>query len=204
MTSSVNRASGQHHGDLRNALEEAALELISERGPRGFTMAEACRRAGVSVAAPYKHYADRDALLASLALRGYREQRRRFATAVAATGDPAAQLAGFAASYVTFAFEERSLFEITFAAGLDKARYPGLSEAGEAVMTVLTAPARQLRDDPAEARDLVLAVAASAHGFAVFLLEGVFGELPGALDPTCQRAAGAALALALHPPLASR
>jgi AcrR family transcriptional regulator len=196
VTPSVNRASGHHHGDLRNALEQAALVLVSERGPRGFTLAEASRRAGVSVAAPYKHYADRDALLASLALRGYREQRQRFATAVAATADPAGQLAAFAMAYVTFAAEERSLFEITFAAGLDKARYPELAEAGNAVLAVLTAPARLLCNDPEDALELVLAVAASAHGLAVFLLEGVFGALPDALPHTRQRAAAVARTLA--------
>lgn len=196
-----NRASGQHHGDLRRALEEAALALISERGPRGFTLAEASRRAGVSVAAPYKHYADRDALLAALALRGYREQQRRFAAAVTAAGaaGPAGQLAAFAVAYVTFAAEERSLFAITFAAGLDKAGYPELVEAGNDVLAVLTAPARQLSEDPESARELVLAVAASAHGLAVFLLEGVFGPIPEALPPTRVRAAAAARTLARHP-----
>ena len=202
----VSRASGQHHGDLRRALEEAALALISERGPRGFTLAEASRRAGVSVAAPYKHYADRDALLAALALRGYREQQRRFAAAVAAAAvaaagaaGPAGQLAAFAVAYVTFAAEERSLFAITFAAGLDKASYPELVEAANDVLAVLTAPARQLSEDPEGARELVLAVAASAHGLAVFLLEGVFGPLPEALPPTLRRAAAAARTLARHP-----
>ncbi|HWG62146.1 MAG TPA: TetR/AcrR family transcriptional regulator [Streptosporangiaceae bacterium] len=196
MALSVNRPSGHHHGDLRNALEEAALALVSERGPRGFTLAEASRRAGVSVAAPYKHYADRDALLASLALRGYREQRQRFASAVAGVSDPAGQLAAFASAYVTFAVEERSLFEITFAAGLDKASYPELSEARSAVLSVLTSPAGQLRGDPADALDLVLTVAASAHGLAVFLLEGVFGSVPDALSKTRERAESTARRLA--------
>ncbi|MEX5637726.1 TetR/AcrR family transcriptional regulator [Parafrankia sp. FMc2] len=58
-------------GDLRHALEEAALELVVTKGLGGFTMAETSRRADVSVAAPYKHYADRDALLAALVVRAY-------------------------------------------------------------------------------------------------------------------------------------
>jgi len=72
-------------------------------------------------------------------------------------------------------------------------------EAGNDVLAVLTAPAGQLREDPGSARELVLAVAASAHGLAVFLLEGVFGALPQALPPTLRRAAAAARALARHP-----
>jgi AcrR family transcriptional regulator len=198
VTSAVKRPSGHHHGDLRNALEQAALALVAERGPRGFTLAEASRRAGVSVAAPYKHYADRDALLAALALTGYREQRQRFTAAMAASPDPAGRLAAFAAAYVSFAVEERSLFEVTFAAGLDKARYPELSEAGQAVLGILTAPAEQLRDDPDDALELVLTVAASAHGLAVFLLEGVFGPLPAAFPGTRARAAAAARTLAQY------
>src|ERR1700754_457448 len=62
---------GYHHGNLREALIEAAQVLIAERGPAGFTIAEAARRAGVSPAAPYRHFRDADALLAEVALRGY-------------------------------------------------------------------------------------------------------------------------------------
>ena len=60
-----------HHGNLREALITAALDLIAEKGPAGFTFAEAARWAGVSPAAPYRHFSDRDELLANLALRGF-------------------------------------------------------------------------------------------------------------------------------------
>ncbi|GIH17280.1 TetR/AcrR family transcriptional regulator [Rugosimonospora africana] len=196
MTRPAKRPLGHHHGDLRNALEQAALALVADTGPRGFTLAEASRRAGVSVAAPYKHYADRDALLAAVALRGYLEQKRRFSEAVAGASDPVEQLARFGSAYVLFAVQERALFEVTFAAGLDKSRYPELAEAGNDVLAVLTGPAGRLRDDPAAALELVLAVAASAHGLAVFLLEGVFGPVAEALPATRQRAADSARRLA--------
>jgi len=126
----------------------------------------------VSVAAPYKHYADRGALLAALVLRGYR-----------------AQAARFAAAYVAFAAQERALFQVTFAAGLDKSAYPDLAEAGDAVMAVLSAPAARLTCRP---RDLVLDVAAAAHGVAVFLLEGVLADDAGA---AADRAADTARAI---------
>ncbi len=67
---------GYHHGNLREALIEAALELIGAKGPAGFTVAEAARLAGVSPAAPYRHFRDADALLAEVALRGLRPARR--------------------------------------------------------------------------------------------------------------------------------
>jgi AcrR family transcriptional regulator len=69
------RGSGErrsyHHGNLREALIKAALDLIAQKGPAGFTFAEAARAAGVSPAAPYRHYRDRDALMADVAARGF-------------------------------------------------------------------------------------------------------------------------------------
>src|ERR1700732_2903880 len=74
---------GYHHGNLRVALVEAALALIAEKGPAGFTIAEAARLAGVSPGAPYRHFRDAEALLAEVALRGF----ERFAAALAAGGN---------------------------------------------------------------------------------------------------------------------
>src|SRR5205807_3931215 len=62
---------GYHHGNLKEALVQAALDLIAQKGPGGFTFAEAARSAGVSPAAPYRHFRDRDELMASVALRGF-------------------------------------------------------------------------------------------------------------------------------------
>jgi len=62
---------GYHHGNLREALVEAALSLIGDKGVAGFTIAEAARKAGVSPAAPYRHFKDRDALLANVATKGF-------------------------------------------------------------------------------------------------------------------------------------
>src|SRR5258705_12001489 len=64
---------GYHHGNLKEALIRAALELIAQKGPAGFTFAEAARWAGVSPAAPYRHFRDRDELLADFARRGFEQ-----------------------------------------------------------------------------------------------------------------------------------
>jgi AcrR family transcriptional regulator len=190
------RPTGRHHGDLRNALLRAALELVAERGPHGFTLAEASRRAGVSVAAPYKHFADRETLLAELATRGYREQRDRFAVALGGSEDPVEQLAAFAAAYVRFAEQEPALFDITFHAGLDKSRFPELDAAGAKVSGLLLPVARRAAPDGDDAFDLLLRVAAAAHGLAVFLHQGLFGLGGGALADTEQKAARTARAIA--------
>jgi AcrR family transcriptional regulator len=189
------RPSGHHHGDLRNALERAALELVAEKGPHGFSLNEASRRAGVSVAAPYKHFADREALLATLATTGYRRQRERFASAVADVEDPAEQLAAFAAEYVRFAAQEPALFDVTFFAGLDKSRHPELAEAGDALSATLTPIARRIAPDEQAAFDLLLRIASAAHGLAVFLRQGLFGVRGDALEETAARAAHTARAL---------
>jgi AcrR family transcriptional regulator len=173
------RPSGTHHGDLRNALEQAALALVAERGPHGFTLAEACRRAGVSVSAPYKHFTDRDGLLASLALKGYQEQLRRFRAALATSTEPAEQLAAFASAYVRFAAEERALFDITFLAGLDKTRHPELAEAGTALYDAVMPVTGRIVADPEAALGLLVRIAAAAHGLALFLQQDM---LPGPWD----------------------
>ena len=74
---------GYHHGNLKEALIRAALELIAEKGPAGFTFADAARWAGVSPAAPYRHFRDRDELLADVARRGFEQ----FAAALEAAWD---------------------------------------------------------------------------------------------------------------------
>jgi AcrR family transcriptional regulator len=199
MTPSVKRPTGHHHGALRVALEKAALDLVEERGARGFTLAEASRRAGVSVAAPYKHYADRDALLSSLAIQGYAEQKRLFAKAIASSDDPADQLVNAVAAYIRFAVTKRALFDVIFSAGLDKATDPELSAAAARVLQTLlepaTAVAAESGDDPT---DLVISLSALAHGYAVYLREGALGPTRTALPKVTAQAQRAAVRL-LHP-----
>jgi AcrR family transcriptional regulator len=187
MTTPVKRATGQHHGALRAALEDAVLGLVAERGARGFTLAEASRRAGVSVAAPYKHYADRDALLTALAIKGYAEQERLFAKAIATSEDPRDQLLVAVGAYIRFAVTQRALFDVVFSAGLDKAARPELAAAASRVLNVLLVPATAVAatsgDDPTE---LVVSLSALAHGYAVYLREGALGSprkaLPTVID----------------------
>src|SRR5471030_342381 len=88
-----------HHGDLKEALLKASLELVREKGPHGFTLAEVCRKAGVSVAAPYRHYRDREALLAVIAESGFELQLTVMAQSVADSHDKTFEaLRGLAAS----------------------------------------------------------------------------------------------------------
>src|SRR3954469_23256208 len=133
-----------HHGDLRAALVDATLALVAEKGVSGFSVAEAARRTGVSISAPYRHFADRDELLAAAAVRGYEELLARFRAAIDAQESPAEQAAAVSAAYVRFAAERRPLFELLFGAGLDKHRYPALAEAAGRVLEAAADVTRQL------------------------------------------------------------
>src|SRR2546421_12815494 len=110
---------GYHHGNLREALLRAALELIAQKGPAGFTFAEAARWAGVSPAAPYRHFRDRDELLANVALRGFDQFEHSLAQAWS-DGRPTA-LAAFeriGRAYLEFARTEPAYYSAMFEAGI--------------------------------------------------------------------------------------
>ena len=110
-----------HHGDLHNALVDAAISLVAEKGAEGFSLREAARAVGVSPAAAYRHFADKDALLAAVSFEGHRRVARRMRAAVArkAKGaDPRGRAAtAFVAvgeAYVDFAVENPALFRVMF------------------------------------------------------------------------------------------
>src|SRR5262249_1535149 len=163
---------GYHHGNLREALLRAALELIAQKGPAGFTFAEAARWAGVSPAAPYRHFRDRDELLASVALRGF----ERFAIVLdRAWGDggpqPFAALDRLGKAYLEFARAEPAYYSAMFEAGIPLATSPELREAGERAFVVLRSAAEMLcAQAPLQSRPPVLMVAlhiwSMSHGIA--------------------------------------
>src|SRR6201993_4079858 len=108
-----------HHGDLRVALVQAALELLEERGETELSLRAVARRAGVSAAAPYRHYADREALISAVAAVGYRELAERLVAAHPSPSTPE-QLASVAIAYVQFALERPALFRIMFGEPCDR------------------------------------------------------------------------------------
>jgi len=117
------RRRGYHHGNLREALVAAARRLIAARGPAGFTLVEAARLAGVSAAAPYRHFADRDALLAEVAERGFAEFAARLQAAWRHVGrDPGAAFRRMGEAYLAFAREEPGFYGAMFSAGVPAVR----------------------------------------------------------------------------------
>jgi AcrR family transcriptional regulator len=139
------RRRGYHHGNLREALVEATRALIEEKGPLGFTVAEAARAAGVSPAAPYRHFKGRDDLVEAVALKGF----IRFADRLerATEGGEAAPLAAFSAAgaaYLAFARENPGYYIAMFESGVSVAGDPELKRAADRAMAVLRLAAERL------------------------------------------------------------
>jgi AcrR family transcriptional regulator len=163
---------GYHHGNLREALIRAALALIAEKGPSGFTFAEAARSAGVSPAAPYRHFRDRDELMADVARRGF--ERFEADLSAAWTGglpDPLRAYENLGRAYLAFARNEPAYYSAMFEAGLPLDTDPGLLQASERAFAVLRAASEVLAARmPKESRPpslmMALHIWALSHGVA--------------------------------------
>jgi AcrR family transcriptional regulator len=180
-----------HHGDLRTALIDTAVQLIERGGVRNFSLADASRRLGVTVSAPYAHFAGREELLAAVAVRTLERFRTQVEAKLELVTEPADRLAAIARAYVRFAGTHRHLFELLFDAGLDKARHPEIAAAEEPIDDAFRSCVHALSN----ADDLAIAVEATAHGHALLLLDGDFGKTGEATELAAERAARATLAL---------
>jgi len=163
---------GYHHGNLREALVRAALDLIGEKGPAGFTFADAARAAGVSSAAPYRHFRDRDALMADIARRGFEQ----FATALETSWnngrpDPIRAFENLGRGYLAFAREAPAYYAAMFEAGVPEGADPALRQAADKAFGVLRMAAEAVcallpADKRPPALMMSLHVWAQAHGIA--------------------------------------
>ena len=175
------REGAYHHGNLREALIQAARELIKEKGPGGFTFADAARSAGVSPAAPYRHFRDREALLADVAREGF----QRFEAMLSAgwalgKPDPLTAFNNIGRAYLAFARTEPAYYSAMFEAGLPLDTDPALLQASERAFAVLRAAAEMLAARlPKEGRPpslmMALHIWALSHGVA-----SLFGRGDGA------------------------
>ena len=163
---------GYHHGNLKEALVRAALELIAEKGPAGFTFADAARWAGVSPAAPYRHYRDRDALLADVAQRGF----EAFTAALAKAWDDGrpdvhSAFDRLGKAYLDFAKREPAYYSAMFEAGVPLDADPKLRDTGERAFAVLRDAAERLvalmpAKGPPPALMVALHIWSMTHGVA--------------------------------------
>jgi AcrR family transcriptional regulator len=167
-----------HHGNLKEALMRAALELIAEKGPAGFTFAEAARWAGVSPAAPYRHFRDRDELVSNVAREGFIEFERVLARAWdGGKPDPFAAFDRLGKAYLHFARSEPAYYSAMFEAGVPLDASPELTQAGDRAFAVLrNATEALVATMPAKNRPPVLMMAlhiwSLSHGIASLFARG--------------------------------
>ena len=174
-----------HHGDLRRALLDTALEAIREHGPAAVSLREVARRAGVSHAAPTHHFRDKAGLLTALAVEGW--------SLLADTlRDAAAEDRGFAelgVSYVLFATSHPAHFAVMRAPGLARGDDAELMAAMERAGAQLRAGVERFESRTARDRDVTALTAWSlVHGLAALILEGAVTTEPGTDVATLARA----------------
>src|ERR1700709_443687 len=168
-----------HHGNLKEALLQAALGLIAEKGPAGFTFADAARSAGVSPAAPYPHFRDRDELLSSIAQRGF-EQFEAALNAAWDDGRPDTLTAfeRVGKAYLKFARQEPAFYSAMFESGLSIDINPALQAAGERAFGIIRAAAERLaalappRGTRPPAPMMALHIWSMSHGVASLFARG--------------------------------
>jgi AcrR family transcriptional regulator len=188
-----NEKDSYHHGDLRRALLDAARQLAEERGIDGFTLREVARRAGVSHAAPYHHFADKTALVEALAIETYKRLAQAMQQACDRKGgDALDRLCAIGIAYVEFAVEHPAEFRL-----LTRFEVCPAPQATQIIGTFALAPLEEAANGAyniligtihegqkaklvteGEPESLALTCWASVHGLAVLILDGLIGKKP--------------------------
>lgn len=179
---------GYHHGALKDAMVAVAEQLLAEKGPAGFTLTDVARAAGVSAAAPYRHFADREALLGEVARRGFIAFAARLSSALTASGDAADGFKNMGAAYLAFARENPGAYAAMFSGPLAKGD-DALDGAGEQAFGALITGMRHALEHRlppgTDAFALAGQIWALSHGIATLSasgrLDGVLGSSPESL-----------------------
>jgi AcrR family transcriptional regulator len=155
-----------HHGDLRNGLLEAARCILEEQSLSALTLRAVARRAGVSHAAPYRHFPNHEALLVELGVEGFQELRQYIVEAAKITGPESDRIANIGAAYMRFVAKRPAVARLMFGSQLpNRDKFPALAEAADAIGNEIGSA---LHDS-----NLGLAVWSAVHGLAMLVLENV-------------------------------
>lgn len=164
-----------HHGDLRRALLEAARKEIAAHGAPGLSLASLARRAGVAQSAPYRHFADRDELLAAVATHGF-EIFTETLRAASDAGPKATAIRRIGGAYLRFGEEHTQLYRLMFASSL----VAGAAEGGELRKAAWASfdplLERVTEKSPKNARLTAYAIWAQWHGFVMLKADGLLDE----------------------------
>lgn len=166
-----------HHGDLKRVVIETAQDMLRDDKGWQFTLREVARRAGVSHAAPYKHFPDKSALLAELATLGFNQLRDEISDALRRPLRTArAQFIAAAKAYIQFAADNPSLYRLMFSADVDKKAFPKLDEAAATAFAELLGILERGQQSGAfktqPVRGQAAATWALVHGFAMLAIDG--------------------------------
>jgi AcrR family transcriptional regulator len=178
----VRKKQAYHHGDLKGALMRTALLLIEEHGVKGLALSDAARLIGVSVAAPYRHFKDKEALLAELAAEGFALFRDALARAAeSCPSNKSKRLVELGVAYVEFALDHPSHFKVMWEGVISKDKYPNVQQTAYEAYLILQQAVVDLLQGSSPERQHALTVAAWSvvHGYAALALGGEF-EMVGA------------------------
>lgn len=170
-----------HHGDLRRALVDTALAIVSEEGTLDVSLREVARRAGVTYAAPYHHFADKSALLAAVGAQGFEFLNTELENARARAGERGieAQLATMAEAYMAFALAHSAHYRVMFLPELktvsDAAFHAVAKHAFDLLLDRVIA-ARPGESEPAR-RTIAAAIWAALHGLSLLAMDGMLDEM---------------------------
>jgi AcrR family transcriptional regulator len=166
-----------HHGNLRAELIDASFALLAEHGLAEFSVAKVARSIGVSTASPYRHFADRDHLLAAVAAQAARELADRIRADVEAAGpNGSEQFAVTAATYVRYVADRGAGFDVIFSGDLTQLGESELADAGRELLSLLLGLAEHAGDAPGSEPAIVLLERhiVTAHGYVALLRDGFF------------------------------
>ena len=169
-----------HHEDLRTALLTAAVEVLAESGPEELSLRELARRVGVSHTAPYRHFADKEAILAAVAEEGFRALSLAQRSAIARHTHALDQLIESGVGYVNCALERPNHYRLMFGPWVRVGQHRGLGEAAAEAFGLLVGSIELCqRVGVYEKRDLMIAAQAHwamVHGISIGIIDGIFAD----------------------------
>ncbi len=167
-----------HHGDLKNALVEAGLKILDQEGLSGLTLRKVALKAGVSHAAPYAHFTDKQSLIAAISTEGFKELYAGISrVSQAYSNDPSRQLLEAAWVYVDFSNQNQSLFKVMFSGILEQEKvYPEFVIESQKNFALVVEIVKRCQESgilkPGDAILTAQGIWSAVHGFCSLLMEG--------------------------------